>query len=170
MSENPRPFLLAENCRKSCLSVNIMVHTALVLNCGISGKKQYWKLAIQNKKLQEGKIMSPNCFVPQEITCSDTLMELFVALDHQWIIIIRSRLPASSFWQKLPAVTSACSPSHLCHHYRAWDNNNKKKINQKAETNPTWWIITVRKVCVITNSLFHSESYIMLLQLIVINA
>lgn len=37
------------------LPMNIMVHTASVLTCGISGKKQHWKLAIQNKKLQEGK-------------------------------------------------------------------------------------------------------------------
>lgn len=144
----------------------------MVLSCGILGQKQYWKLAIQSKKLQEGVIMSSNCFVPQEMACSDTLMELFVTLDHQWIII-RSRLPASSFWQKLSAITSACSPSYLCHHYRVWDNNNNNKKRDKPESRNKTYLMnhsTEEDLCNFRLSLSFRIMYYLLLQLIVINA
>lgn len=100
-------------------------------------------------------------------TSGNGLLRLFVVLDHQWIII-RSRLPALSFWQKLPAVTSACSPSHLCHHYRAWDNNNKKKINHKEILLMNHY--SEKDLCDFRLTLSFRITYYLLLQLIEIKA
>lgn len=152
-----------ELCRISACSVDIMVYTALIARYRISGKKTYCILTLQKKKKsQEGmKIMSPNCFVPltQEMTRSDTHMKLFIALDRQWIIM-RPKLPASRLLTEAPSSNfcllsmTALSSLQSVGQYK----KKKKKIKQKAETNPTWWIIIVRKICVISGTFFHSES------------